>query len=220
MPVCSAPVKLFLCIYLIVLVSCSHNMLFSYLMLAGVIGALCLVRRDGLLQVVLPAFTAWILSALILLPAVFLGSPQSLLTISTKVFLSVSMIGILAATTEWNRITSGLRAYHVPGIFIFTLDITLKYIVILGDLCKALLDALTLRDLGHGRENGRALGGILGTAFLKSRAMANDMRDAMICRGFDGTYRGRAGKMFRATDVIYLAAAAAVTVLFAWVETH
>ena len=42
-------------------------------------------------------------SALILLPAVFIGNPQILLIITTKVFVSVTLIGILSAGTSWNN---------------------------------------------------------------------------------------------------------------------
>ena len=35
---------------------------------------------------------------------------------------------------------------------------------------------------------GRALSGVLGVTFLKSREMADEMYGAMACRGFEGEY--------------------------------
>ena len=183
-----APLKLLICLTLIITTSCARNMLIAYIILAVVLVHLCLLPGDSLVRIVSTAAAATAVSALILLPAVFLGSPQSMLTISVKVFISVSLVGILAATTEWNRLTAGLATFHVPDIFIFTLDITLKYIVILGDISIDMLNALKLRSIGRNTTKAASLSGILGVTFLKSRHMADEMYGAMVCRGCDGTY--------------------------------
>lgn len=104
-------------------------------------------------------------SALILLPAVFIGNPQILLIITTKVFVSVTLIGILSAGTSWNKLTASLRSFHIPDIFIFTLDITLKYIAVLGEICMEILTSLRLRSVGQNRKKHSPFLGYWGFPF-------------------------------------------------------
>ena len=181
--------KLLLMLAMILAVSLVRNMLYVYIALAIVLIHVCFLRGEHLRRTVAGSAAATFISALILLPSVFLGSPTSLLTVSLKVCVCVTLVGILSSTTSWNRLTAGLASLHVPDVFIFTLDITLKYIVILGDLCLDMLNALRLRSVGRNRSPASSLSGILGHAFLVSRHMANEMYDAMRCRGFEGEYR-------------------------------
>lgn len=181
--------KLLLMLGMIVGISLVRNMLYVYIGIAIILVHLCFLSGEHLRRTVAASLFATFISALILLPSVFLGSPSSMLTVSLKVFACVSLVGILSSTTSWNRLTAGLARLHVPNVFIFTLDITLKYIVILGDVCLSMLNALKLRSIGRNRDKASSLSGILGFAFLKSRSMADEMYQAMECRGFDGDYR-------------------------------
>jgi len=66
--------------------------------------------------------------------------------------------------------------------------------------------ALKLRSVGRNRSKQRALGGVAGSIFLFSRAMAEDMYAAMACRGFTGTYRIRRGIRPGLIDIAFIAA--------------
>jgi cobalt/nickel transport system permease protein len=213
----SAPVKLFAVLYLILLISLSRNMFFSYLILAGLLIGFCLLPGRLLLRTLSGSLAAAGLSALLLLPSVFLGSPRTMLTVSCKVFLSVGMIGVLADTTPWNQITAGLAAFHVPDIFIFTFDLTLKYIVILGDTCVEMLQALRLRSVGRSRDKSRSFSGIFGVLYFKSRTMSEEMYQAMICRGYDGTYQKRK-ESGRKADPAAIVLLVLLTILFIRME--
>ena len=52
-----------------------------------------------------------------------------------------------------------------------------------------MLYAVQLKSIGRNREKATSLSGIVGTLFLRSRAMAEEMYAAMICRCFTGSYR-------------------------------
>lgn len=186
-----APLKLIVCLGMILTVSISRNMLVAYITLAVLLVHAVFLNGELLRRTISTAFAAAMLSAIILIPSIFLGSPQSMLTVSVKVFISVGLIGILAATTEWNRLTAGLAAFHIPNVFIFTLDITLKYIVILGNISLDMLNALKLKSIGHNRSKAQSLSGVLGVTFMKSKQMSDEMLQAMECRGFDGEYGKR-----------------------------
>lgn len=184
-----APLKLIVCLVMILITSLARNMLIVYVVLAILLAHICFLKDVLLVRTITTSLAAAGLSALILIPAIFLGSPQSMLTVSIKVFVSVGLIGLLASTTEWNKLTAGLAAFHIPDVFIFTLDITLKYIVILGNISMDMLNALKLRSVGRNNAKAESLSGVLGVTFLKSRQLSEEMFQAMQCRGFEGEYR-------------------------------
>ena len=214
----SPSLKLCYTFLFILLTACSKNYLFSLIMVAGTILALASYPASAMKQILSGTIGAVLFSIFILLPAVFMGNPQILLTIGTKVFLSVTLIGMLSAGTAWNKLTASLRAFHIPDIFIFTLDITLKYIAVLGEICMEILTSLRLRSIGQNKKKAKAFSGILGLSFLKSREMADEMYAAMCCRGFVGEYKTGRKYAFRKQDIFYIFSMIAVVGLFVYLE--
>lgn len=214
----SPSLKLCYTFLFILLTACSKNYLFSLIMSAGTILALASYPASAIWQILSGTFGAVVFSVLILLPVVFMGNPQILLTIGTKVFLSVTLIGMLSAGTSWNKLTASLRAFHIPDIFIFTLDITLKYIAVLGEICMEILTALCLRSVGQNKKKAKSFSGILGISFLKSREMADEMYAAMCCRGFVGEYKTGRKYTFRKQDIFYIFLMVVVAGMFIYFE--
>lgn len=214
----SPSLKLCYTFLFILLTACSKNYLFSLVMVAGTILALASYPASAMKQILSGTIGAVLFSIFILLLAVFMGNPQILLTIGTKVFLSVTLIGMLSAGTAWNKLTASLRAFHIPDIFIFTLDITLKYIAVLGEICMEILTSLRLRSIGQNKKKAKAFSGILGISFLKSREMADEMYAAMCCRGFVGEYKTGRKYAFRKQDIFYIFSMIAVVGLFVYLE--
>ena len=214
----SPSLKLCYTFLFILLTACSKNYLFSLVMVAGTILALASYPASAMKQILSGTIGAVLFSIFILLPAVFMGNPQILLTIGTKVFLSVTLIGMLSAGTAWNKLTASLRAFHIPDIFIFTLDITLKYIAVLGEICMEILTSLRLRSIGQNKKKAKAFSSILGISFLKSREMADEMYAAMCCRGFVGEYKTGRKYAFRKQDIFYIFSMIAVVGLFVYLE--
>lgn len=214
----SPSLKLCYTFLFILLTACSKNYLFSLIMVAGTILALASYPASAMKQILSGTIGAVLFSIFILLPAVFMGNPQILLTIGTKVFLSVTLIGMLSAGTAWNKLTASLRAFQIPDIFIFTLDITLKYIAVLGEICMEILTSLRLRSIGQNKKKAKAFSGILGISFLKSREMADEMYAAMCCRGFVGEYKTGRKYAFRKQDIFYIFSMIAVVGLFVYLE--
>lgn len=202
----------------ILLTACSKNYLFSLIMSAGIVMVLATYPAAVIKQILSGTAGTMLLSLLILLPAVFMGNPQIMLTIVTKVFISVTLIGILSAGTSWNKLTASLRAFHIPDLLIFTLDITLKYIAVLGEICMEILISLRLRSVGKNKKKAKAFSGILGIAFLKSREMADEMYAAMCCRGFVGEYKGSKKQNFRKQDIFYILLMTGVVGIFIYLE--
>ncbi len=86
-------------------------------MVAGTILALASYPASAMKQILSGTIGAVLFSIFILLPAVFMGNPQILLTIGTKVFLSVTLIGMLSAGTAWNKLTARPSGISHTGYF-------------------------------------------------------------------------------------------------------
>ena len=151
---------------------------------------LCTWPAGDILNIMKAGCGASVLALIILLPAMFIqpsGIRNELLVV-IKVFFSISTLSIFNHTTQWNHITGALRKLHIPGIFIFTLDITLKYIVLLGNLITELLTSLQLRSVGKNNKKYSSIGGVMGVTFVRGTEMNQQMYEAMQCRGFTDDY--------------------------------
>ena len=189
--------KLFYTLLYIVLTACSGNYLFTLIMCAAVTVRLAFFSAKA-----------------IRLPSVFMGTPQTLMNITSRVYVSVTLVGILSSGTSWNKLTGSMRTFRLPSIFIFTLDITLKYISVLGEICAAILTSVRLRSVGKNLQKAKALSGVLGISFLKSGEMAEEMHAAMCCRGFTGEYKKKQKYTLCAADIFSTFIMAGCIVLF------
>jgi cobalt/nickel transport system permease protein len=153
---------------------------------------LCARPAKEILSIWKTAFVGAGFACLLLLPAAILnpGAISNYGKIVCKVFLCLELVTLFNHTTQWNHITGALRKLKVPGVFIFTLDITLKYIVLLGTFIDELLISLSLRSVGKNRKKYEAVGGVMGVAFLRGTEMSQEMYHAMCCRGFTDDYNG------------------------------
>lgn len=149
-----------------------------------------LVFCDGrtIRRVLATGCAAALFSLLLVLPALFFGSGVRVLLLPVKTFLTMCAGSILAERYAWHALTAALAAAHLPQIAIFLLDTTLRSILLLGEQAEQMLTALKLRSVGHNHRKGRAVSGVLGALFLRSRAMSEEMAEAMTCRCFTGTY--------------------------------
>ena len=187
-----AVIKFFLLVALVLLTSVTQNRLILLAMLALVQAYLAFWPAKDLASILKPALFASLLAALIFAPAMIMH-PQGIynnLTVIAKVFVSVEMVNIFNHTTQWNHITTALRKLYIPSIFIFTLDITLKYIVLLGTVINDLLTSLHMRSVGKNHRKYQSVGGVMGVTFLRSVEMSQQMYEAMCCRGFTDDYKG------------------------------
>ena len=196
--------KLFYTILYIILTACSENYLFVLIMCAAVTVRLAFFSASAIRQILSGTAGAVMISLFLLLPAAFMGNPQALMNITARVYVSVTLVGILSAGTSWNKLTAGMRTFRIPSLFIFTLDITLKYISVLGELCVDILRSVILRSVGKNSDKAKSFSGVLGITFLKSSEMAEDMYAAMCCRGFVGEYQARKKYVMRLYDVVHI----------------
>lgn len=202
----------------IVLLSLSRNAAFTMTVLASFLVKASFLPARALFRTLRGGMRCAGFSMLILFPAVFLGAPRSMLTISLKVFVSTGLVFHLQSTTPWNQLTEGFRFFHVPDLLILTLDLTIKYIALLGELSLHMLEAISLRSVGRNREKGRTLSGVPGNTFLRSREMADEMYGAMVCRGFEGEYRRPESVRLKRGDFLVFAEILLTIGFFIWLS--
>lgn len=214
----AAPVKMLIALLLIVLVSCAQNYLFVLVLLAAVLVRIAVLPAQAMGRAFHAAGGAALLTFLVMLPAMLLGQSHSALLIGTKVFVSVGIALVVALTTPAWQLTAALRAFHIPNIFILTVELTLKSIVDLGKVALEVLSALQMRSVGRNRRKGSALGGVGGVVLLKAQEAAQDTADAMRCRGFEGEYAVAQKIHLGVADALWCVAAAAACILFFYLE--
>jgi cobalt/nickel transport system permease protein len=150
----------------------------------------------------------------VMLPSALWGNAGGAITISLKVLLSVVALRLLIENEQWESILRALRVFFIPRLFILVLDITTRYLVLLGEHSLQMLYALKVRSVGRNAGKTASLAGIAGMLFLKSRQMAEETYAAMECRCFTGAYpAGRAARL-SAVDLIPLALDALTVFVF------
>ena len=135
------------------------------------------------------SLAAALFSLLLVLPALVLsmgGGRAGLLP--WKSFLTMAGVMMLAESLQWHDVTRALARLHVPETVIALFDTTLRAIYLLGEEAGTMLTALKLRSIGRNPHKSRAMGGVLGSLFLRSQHLSQATYEAMLCRGFVGTY--------------------------------
>jgi cobalt/nickel transport system permease protein len=203
---------------LVVLISLSTQFSFVLVVLAYLLVLLCFMQARDIAAILKIGLVMTAFTFIILIPAALGGNNYSFTMIPPKVFATITAVGILSRATKWNHIITALRRFRVPNLLIFVFDITLKYIVLLGEFILEMLQALKLRSVGRNRSKVTSLGGIAGTAFIKSRLMAEEMYSAMECRGFTGDYPVYDKFRFSWADAAYLLINAGFVWLFIYLR--
>ena len=199
-------------------VSAASNMFFVYIILGIFLVWMATKKGSDIIEILRPALIAAVFAALIMIPAIFIGQTSSFLRISIKVFITVGCVINLSRSVAYNELIAGFRTYHIPGIIIFIVDITLKYIVMLGEIATHAFDALRSRSVGRNTHKQQVFGGIAGTLFLRLHDSGTRMYEAMECRGFVGDYEVPKRTLFSLPALCYSALMVMQIVLFFYLE--
>lgn len=185
----NALVKLISTFLLLILVSLTKSFAFVLVVNVSLLVIINFLNIDEIKYILKVSLVATIFTFIILLPSLFLSYGNNVAMLTLKVLASVIAVNVLACTTQWNELIGTLKAFHVPDMFIFVLDITIIYIIILGEFSLNMIYSLKLRSVGKSKNKATALSGILGIMFIKSKEMSEEMHSAMECRGFTGEYK-------------------------------
>ncbi len=204
LPRVNTSLMVFFTFVLLLLISITKSFVFIGIIGVYLLVVLSLLKADSLVRILKMSLGVTLLTLVIMLPAAWWGNYYSCIMITSKVFVTITAIGILSGNTKWNAITGALKRFYIPDLFIFILDITIKYMYLLGEFALHMLYALRLRSVGRNRSKYSSMGGIAGTVFLQSKEMAEDMYHAMECRGFTGEYPVFRKRKLSVVDYLYI----------------
>ena len=187
----NAPVKLLSMMILIIFAAVSRSFLFIAMIDVFLLLVVSLLEADEIKYIMKMGVTVSVFTLIILLPSILAGNISNSILIVLKVIATITTVNITSCTTKWSDAVNALKIVFIPDIFIFVLDITIKYIVIFGEFALNMLYSLKLRSIGKSRDKKSSLSGIIGTLFLKSKEMSEEMYGAMECRGFTGQYKAK-----------------------------
>lgn len=206
----SAPVRLLGMLVCILCVCLAQSPL--YLMLMAAIALVLIAVRPvrGLRATFMPALAAAGFAVVLALPALLLGASAAIamFKIALKTFVNVSLVLGVSWTLTWSRMSAALKALHLPDEVIFTFDMALKHIEVLGRTAHDLTESVMLRSVGRapaGFSRTDSVAGIMGMTFIKAMECSRAMDEAMLCRGFAGAYPAPARSALSWRDAVYAA---------------
>ena len=206
--------KLGFTLLMVIMITSARSYEFTFFSLVYLFISLSFMKIENVIKILWISTLAAIFTLVIMLPSLFFGNNFSFIFITMKVFLTVLTVNILSYSSEIRAITASLKAFHIPDLFILVLDITIKYIVLLGEFSLNMLYALKLRSVGKNKSKNASLSGIAGTMFIKSKEMAEEMYSAMQCRCFTGEYKAFNKVKLNGIDAIYVAGNLGMGVIF------
>ena len=163
-------IKLALTLLFVLLVASSRNFAFVEIVGVALLVLLATYEQEKLARVLILPIQALIISLIILAPSLLLGQTRAFVVVPCKTFLTTTAISLLAYSTSRNRFTCAFKSFGAPDSALFIFDLTLKYVVVLGEICLETLEAVRLRSVGRNRRKAQTLGGIVGVAFYALRS--------------------------------------------------
>lgn len=200
----NAVIKLLSTLVIVILLSLGQNPWFLALSGGLLIMSLFLTNREDVKKIAVLSLAAALFTFVILVPSMMTGNIKNSIILISKVLITVGFVNLLSFTTKWHDVTKTLRLFFIPDIFILILDMTIRYIYLLGSLSLDMLHALKKRTIGSDRKKYRTLSGIIGNLFLKSVETGNEAYYAMACRGFTGEYKSQPDNKITVKDAPYL----------------
>ena len=192
-------------IVMILCVSISRSFIYLLLIDIYVLINLFLMEKKSRKRILFKSLMFPLITLIALIPSMFYGNIYNSLLLFQKLILTILIMNLLSHNTKWSEISKSLKLLFIPDIFIWIMDITIKYIVLLGEHSINLLFALKLRSIGTTSNKYNSLTGIMGNLFIKSYKMSEEMFHAMECRGFVGEYTTKVNLKLKKIDYVYLA---------------
>lgn len=211
-------IKFVTTIALVFTISMTRDFYLIILMFTSALFSLSFIHASEIKKILLICFVTAIFSAVILLPSIFLGNLLNSSSLIIKVVSTVMFFNIFSYTTKNQDITRTVKMLGVPDLLILTVDISIKFITIIGDVAINVFNSLKIRSIGVNKNKIRSMQSIIGFLFIKSKNYSEDIYSSMLCRGFNGQYvfiRKRAS--ITVIDYIYMVANVLLIIgVFVW----
>ena len=124
-----------------------------------------------------------------------------------RVGASLSLVLLLTLTTPWASILKAVRSLGVPQLYVQTLGMALRYLMLLSQIVEEMYTAKKSRTLraGKTRVERRWIAGQVGALFTRSMHLSSEVHRAMIARGYQGEVKILNTFRVRTRDYLWLA---------------
>ena len=128
----------------------------------------------------------------------------SALLLVGRVAVSMSFVLLLTLTTPWADLLKALRSVRIPQVYVQTLGMTLRYLMLLSLMVQEMHIAKKSRTIQRRKTwlEQRWIAGQVGTLFKRSMQLSTEVHRAMVARGYRGEVRIL--KVFRMQKKDYL----------------
>jgi cobalt/nickel transport system permease protein len=135
-------------------------------------------------------------------------SPAGLYLASLVLIKAVAIVTltlVLLASTPLVELFGASRALHVPGLLVYLILLTHRYVFLMAEELGRLRVALRVRGFRRrmSRHSYRTAGHVAGVLLVRGQERAERISQAMRCRGFDGRFRSLHAFSTRFRDVIF-----------------
>ncbi|KPU27269.1 cobalt permease [Caloranaerobacter sp. TR13] len=206
--------KVFFTILSLVLLSLSRSFIYVLVMNVYAFANILILDAEERSNILVTSLVIPLFTLIMLIPSMLRGNIANNLLLLQKIIVNIILVNCLSYTTKWNQITKSLKLLFIPDLFIWVMEITIKYIVLLGEYSVNLLYALKIRSVGKNYDKYNSLFRIIGNLFLKSKQMSEEMFSAMECRGFVGEYTIQMKFSFKKADLLYCIVNISLVVIF------
>lgn len=198
----------------ILLIALSRNLVFLALLNISLFFLLFGIEKNKRLRIILMSLIFPIFTSIILIPAIIKGNIFYSSLLIYKVFINILLINIISATATRQAFIRSLKFLLVPDMFIWIMELTLKYILLLAEYSLEVLQSLKIKTIGKSKETKKSLFPIMGNMFLNSVKLSEEMIGAMECRGFTGEYHYKQKIKLKSLDYIYIGVNIIILLLF------
>ena len=137
-------------------------------------------------------------------------------TLVVKSYLSALTALTLTALTPLPALLTGLERLGVPRFLLLVLHFVYRYLFVLSDEAQHMRIAAISRGANSLKLARRAAAGAVASLFIRSYERADAIHQAMLARGFHGSFPSLSALRFGSADAIFLCACvAAVAALWA-----
>ncbi|MGQ9631920.1 MAG: cobalt ECF transporter T component CbiQ [bacterium] len=125
-----------------------------------------------------------------------------------KSFISASSVILLVSTTHFSQLLKGMERLRFPRLIVVIISFLYRYLFLLLDEFMRVTRAAGARnwEAGRWRTRVKAIGGIVGSLFLRTYSRAERVHIAMLSRGFDGDVRTLYDTSMAARDFVFIGA--------------
>ena len=144
------------------------------------------------------------------------GNSRGALDLVSRSYASGFASLLFMATTPWTSLIRGLQQLHVPQFLLGVMQFLYRYLLLLFEEARLAREAALSRGGFRGSRGFHAAAGVLGVMFARSYARANQIYQAMLCRGYSGTLPPVISPVLDYLDVLTVLTSAAILIAAWW----